>query len=147
MQKVYKSGYRIVHMSEIKIIVDEMMKELAVFIFAQAQENLIKNGTPDTGYLMRSATVKKEGNNWVDDWDAPYAARIENGSGPHYVPPKVLEGWIRRKLGVKDPDEVKSIAFAISKHIERYGTKPQPFVWPAIETARLKFKGGKKLLK
>lgn len=124
-----------------KEVIDMIIEKLAIFILDESQQKLLDNGTSDTGYLLRSSKIQKEGENWNIHYDAPYAAAIEFGTKPHGVNPKNLEGWIRRKLGVKDEKEIKKISFLISNAIKKRGTKPQPFISPAIEKARMNFRG------
>ena len=63
---------------------------------------------------------------------------IEWGTNPHFPPPRALVGWVERKLGKHKP-ESKGIAYAIAVKISREGTRPQPFLRPAIEEARVKY--------
>lgn len=129
---------------EVERIIDEIMSDLGIYIFGQSQDNLATNGTIDTGYLLRSGNFGKKDRFYTIHYDAPYAEAIEKGTDPHKVPPKVLEGWVRRKLKVKDPKKVTSIAIAIARKIQARGTKPQPYVDPAINKAKLLYRGKSK---
>ena len=70
--------------------------------------------------------------------DSPYAGFIERGTGaeaghPNYFPPpRQLELWVRRKLGVPIEDAL-SVAFVIARKIARKGTKAQPIVKETID--------------
>lgn len=108
-------------------------------VVAMATQNLIDNGTPDTGYLMSEASlhvVYVDENTRRVECMAPYSGAIEFGTEPHPISPKVLKNWARRKLG----DE--RAAYAVAKKIEREGTDPQPFFRPAITKANLKLQDG-----
>lgn len=129
---------------EINQVIDEIMNDLGFYIFSGSQENLVDNGTIDTGFLLRSGSVGKENRFVTIHYDAPYAEAIEKGTDPHKVSPKMLEGWVRRKMKIKNPAKVRSIAIAISKKIQARGTKPQPYVDPAINKAKLLYKGKSK---
>lgn len=60
------------------------------------------------------------------DATAPYSIYVEFGRGPGKQPPvRALQLWAKRKLG----DE--NAAFAIARHIGKYGTNPHPFMRPA----------------
>lgn len=51
-----------------------------------------------------------------------YAQPIELGARPHMPPIAPLADWVRRKLGVKDGKEARSVAYAIALKIARDGT-------------------------
>ncbi len=53
-----------------------------------------------------------------------YAIPVESGSRPHFPPVAPLQLWVRRKLGISDEREVRSVAFLIARKISRVGTKP-----------------------
>lgn len=54
----------------------------------------------------------------------PYGLDIEQGRPPHYVSPAALAPWAKRK-GLNP--------YAISKSIEKKGTRAQPYMGPALE--------------
>lgn len=63
-----------------------------------------------------------------------YGIFVEEGRGPGRAPPaKALDLWIKRKLGVGDDDEVDRLAFLIGRKIAHSGTKPAPFLVPALK--------------
>ena len=64
---------------------------------------------------------------------------VNDGSKPHGMNPKLLEGWVRRKINPGSEAEVKSIAFLIARKIKERGTIPNPFMDKAIELAEIKF--------
>lgn len=109
------------------------------YIFARSQENLIKNKSVDTGFLLKSGRPPT----WKDGeciirYTAPYALFVEYGTGPHPINPKKLVGWVRRKLGIRDPKAL-SVAYAVARKISREGTEPKPFLRPAVNEALEKF--------
>lgn len=55
-----------------------------------------------------------------------YAMPVESGSRPHFPPVGPLQLWVRRKLGIGDEREARSVAFLIARAISRRGT---PAVW------------------
>jgi len=112
-------------------VLNARMDDLADEIHRRAVDNIIANGTSDSGFLMNSSFV--DHSKFCEKqvvFPAGYASAVEYGTHPHYVSPYDLVGWTRRKL--KAGDEALSIAFAISKKIEREGTPPQPFLMPAV---------------
>ena len=52
-----------------------------------------------------------------------YAQPVETGSKPHMPPVEPIAEWVRRKLGIKDEAEAKSIAFGIARKIAKSGSK------------------------
>lgn len=72
---------------------------------------------------------------------ANYGRFVEEGRKPGRFPdPRILDWWIRRKLG-KDPDAPAdrgrmigkgTLRVAIAQAIASRGTKPQPFLVPAL---------------
>lgn len=68
----------------------------------------------------------------------PYAGVIERGRrrGAKMPPPRVLEAWARRKLGLSD-EEAKSASFAIARAIKRRGLLPRRVLTGPLTTAQL----------
>jgi len=124
----------------IKDIEKAALREVADFLFTNSQENIITMGISDLGFLLRSGSIREEGENIIIEYDAPYASAINFGSQPHNVSPKELEGWVRRKLRKKSEGEVKKTAFLISRKIANVGTKPQPFLDRAIANTKIRFR-------
>ncbi len=60
-----------------------------------------------------------------------YARAVEYGRRPGKRPPTAsLRGWARRKTGSADN------AYPVARAIGRRGTRPQPFLEPALEAKR-----------
>ncbi len=118
----------------------DLAREIADNIFTNSQENLITEGAIDTSNLFLSGGIKEEADAITIFYDAPYASDIDEGTKPHFVSAKVLEGWVRRKINPGSEKKVKSISFAIAKSIEKRGTVPQPFMTRAVAQAQSKFK-------
>lgn len=79
-----------------------------------------------------------------------YAMYVEYGTRPHYVPAWVVKEklipWIMIKNGLSGK-YAKDAAWAVAYKIEQEGTKPHPFIRPAIyfaqkETPRILKEGG-----
>lgn len=67
---------------------------------------------------------------WEWGYSAAYAAAVEDGSEPHWIPLHAMDGlkrWSRRVLGDEDA------AWAVRSKIAEEGTEAQPFVEPGIE--------------
>lgn len=118
------------------------VRAAAFRIQAGARRRLHEGGTTDTGRLANSIATEEEasGLDYRVGTNLNYATAIEYGLPPGTRPdPEALQGWVRRKLGVRDPSEARSVAYAIAKKIERYGTDAQPYLHPAAEQERPEF--------
>lgn len=91
------------------------------------QRDAKKEVTVDTGSLRGS--IKKEVRRLTGTVTAAedYAIFIEEGTRAHFPPVAPLERWAQRKLGAP------GLGFVIARKIAREGTKPQPFMVPALE--------------
>lgn len=65
-----------------------------------------------------------------------YAPAVEAGTVPHFPPPGPLQLWVRRKLGITDEKEVRSVAFLIGRAISRRGTQARNFFRDGVAVAR-----------
>jgi hypothetical protein len=61
-----------------------------------------------------------------------YAKGVEEGTKPHYVSPEDLVLWCQRKLNLSR-EEAERASYAVSKKIQKEGTKAQPFLVPGCE--------------
>lgn len=70
--------------------------------------------------------------------DAPYAGVIEYGrrAGQRAPPSRVLEPWVRRKLGVP-AKAAPGVAFLIARSIKRRGLKPRYVLTARSQTNKL----------
>jgi hypothetical protein len=61
-----------------------------------------------------------------------YGLFVEVGTRPHFPPPAALEGWVRRRLGIRGDREAREVAFLIGRKIARTGTKGHFFFERAL---------------
>lgn len=129
---------KITDMEQLKVQIqkdaEEELQEIAERIQSNAVNTLMTAGTTDTGLLARSIEITPATLYRSVEVTAPYGIYIEYGTDPHYIPPNVLYGWCRRKLGLND-EEARSASFAIANKIAKVGTEPQPFWNSAITEA------------
>ncbi len=52
----------------------------------------------------------------------PHALPVEDGSKPHWPPRGPIELWVRRKFGITNEKEARSVAFLVARKIARSGT-------------------------
>lgn len=131
--------------------IDKFMDEVVDRIFQLSQENLVnphtkefKSGksetviTTDTGNLLRSGNVNRSFLEKNIVYSAPYASDVEFGNAGIRVNPEDLIKWVRRKvLKNKDEKKARSVAVSIANALERRGQSPDPFLEPAISTAKM----------
>jgi hypothetical protein len=96
----------------------------------------------DRGTLLQTANVNRLPLEKTIIYPVFYADDVHFGRLPGDLPPiESIKGWVRRKLQVKDEKEVTKIAWAIGKHIEKYGTEPRPFLMNAVDSVKQELKG------
>ena len=66
-----------------------------------------------------------------------YGWFVEHGRGTagRPPPPAALYLWVKRKMGVRDPRQIKQVAFLISRKQKRLPIPPRPFLTDAMATA------------
>ena len=121
----------------IKEVEEEIIKQLILFLFKESQENLIADGSLDTANLLRDVDITKD----TLHYKAPYANIINEGRRPGAIHSEVLEGWVRRKLGISDPKKIKSVAFLIARKIRERGFDGTFFMDRALVKMKETFKG------
>lgn len=118
-------------------VLDKILDDLADYIFSNSQQNLINNGSVDTGFMLKTANVQRKFMHKKIVYPAPYSAFVEFGTQPHMPPVNSLIKWAQHKLKVKNPEKV---AWAIATKIKQEGIEPKPFLRPAIHKAQTHFK-------
>ena len=65
-----------------------------------------------------------------------YGYFVEHGRAPGgFPPPRVLELWVKRKLGIGDPQEIARVAYLVGRKMATQGTEAHPFLAPAAAAA------------
>ncbi len=127
--------------TEFKAVFKKRIEDLAEDIFVDSQNNIIQQKIVDEGTLLNTGKVIHGEDFSEIRYDALYADTIEFGRNPGTMPPSsALQGWVRRKLGITDEKQIKSIAFLIARDIKSRGQQPRPYLGPAVESQRQKLK-------
>jgi hypothetical protein len=127
---------------EILDAIDKKMDDIADDVFSKSQSNIVDLGIIDEGTLLKTGNINREYLSKTIIYPMPYAESIEYGRTPGTMPPvSAIQGWVKRKLNVKDEAKSKSIAWAIAMDIKENGTLPRPFLSPAIESVKNKLRG------
>ena len=114
---------------------DSYLDKVVDSIFSRSQENIIKNGSSDTGQMLQSGNVNRKFLEKEIVYSAPQSLWIEYGTEPHPVSKEGRENikrWASRKLGVSGK-EADRVSWGIVKKINKEGSQAQPFVRPAID--------------
>ena len=117
----------------------------AMDIIADAQTNLRTNGSVVTGLLRQSGRTQKVDELTLDvgffdttNKGSGYAFYVENGRRAGKMPPPdELIQYCRKKLRMSER-EAKKAGWAMALRIARKGTRPDPFVNPAVNKNRKK---------
>ncbi len=120
--------------------INKIMNDYVDLVFQLSQENLVRDNKVDTANLLKSGNIKRERLKKEIIYSAPYSEVPEFGrtSGkPMYS--GWLEGWVKRKLGIRKPSEIKRVAFLIARAITKRGIEATPYLRPAIEQANSEF--------
>lgn len=114
--------------------INEFLGEIGDAVLQKSQENIVNHEIIDEGTLLKTGEVKKEDLKVSVIYPLPYADSIEFGRLPGSMPPvSSIQGWVKRKLNIKDDKESRSVAWAIASDIKKKGTNPRPFLGPAID--------------
>lgn len=115
----------------------------AMAVINDAKENLRQNTPPNivTGLLRASGKVQKVEDETLDmgffdttNQGHGYASYVEYGRRSGKFPPlDAIEEWAKKKLGIKDEREARTVGFLIARRIAREGSTPHPFFIPAIK--------------
>jgi hypothetical protein len=121
--------------------IDEKLDEIADDILANSQSIIVDKGIVDMGTLLKSGNINRDFLAKEIIYSVPYADQIEFGRLPGSMPPITpIKDWVLRKGIAKDEKEANSIAWAISQDIKMNGMEPRPFLGPAIEQTKIRFK-------
>jgi hypothetical protein len=108
--------------------------KLALFkCVLKLHELSVKNCPVDTGRLKNSIIFYPSSpgaTKYIVADGVDYGIDLEFGTSPHYVSPKNLESWAKRKL------KNKNAAGEVANKIARFGTDAQPFFRPAMDQVR-----------
>lgn len=117
------------------------MNKIADEIFNESQRNIVEKQIVDEGTLLKSGNINRAESYVEIIYSVPYADVVEYGRLPGSMPPFTpIFNWVKRKLRVKDDKEAKGITYAILNDIKKKGQMPRPFLSPAIQKARIKYK-------
>jgi len=132
---------------EIQMALVRGFRRGAELVVKQAMLNLTSGGNINMGNLRASMGYKmdeerlravigpglaaKSTANQTGD-PRNYGYFVEHGRSPGGMPPpRVLELWVQRKLGISNPDEIERVAYLVGRKMAAEGTEAHPFLAPA----------------
>lgn len=121
-----------------RVVMQELtlgMQKACMIVETSAKHNVTNNGTTNLGQLVNSIwwEVGLLTGGIIGGWvlvGAKYGGYVEFGTRPHMPPVEPLKQWAKRKLG----DE--KLGYPVALKIKKEGTKPQPYLYPAMEQNR-----------
>ncbi|MFT4243556.1 MAG: hypothetical protein QM569_14885 [Acidovorax sp.] len=107
-------------------VLQETITEATLLLQREWQENMPRGASDLTVASITSDVASTPaGVLGVVGSSQPSALFVELGTRPHMPPAQALEPWIKAVLGIRDPKEVKSVAFLVARKIAREGTPAQ----------------------
>lgn len=137
----------------LRIALARGLRRASEVVVKEAKLNLRANRSMNTGALAASIGYRVDETKLLStigpglvskagaSADQNYGAFVEYGRKPGRMPPPIaLRQWIRRKMG-RDPDGpglrgTGRLGFIIARAIAAKGTKPAPFLAPAMNTSQ-----------
>lgn len=121
--------------------IDDQLNEIVDKIFSESQENIIRYGAVDTGFMLRSGNINREFLVKEIIYSAPYAVSVEFGREPGHMPPvEPIKKWLMRKFHMSEK-KAENTAWAIAKKIQKSGTRARPFLRDAVRTIGAEYGG------
>ncbi len=114
-------------------VLQEAMTEATLLMQREWQENLPRASGLTAASITSDVASTPAGVLGVVGSSQPSALFLELGTGPHMPPVQALEPWVKAVLGVRDPKEIKSVAFLVARKIAREGT---PARYPMARAAQ-----------
>ena len=103
----------------------DFLKKSGAYVTQMAMEK----APVDTGHLKASIAFKAKATEVEIGTNIFYARFQEFGTKPHFPPPSALAVWARRH-------GMPGAEFAIARKIAKRGTRPRPFLVPALQGAK-----------
>ena len=107
----------------------EVMRDIAKDIISNIKSMIRKMDITYTGQLENSFKASEVGDDIIIGSNLVYAPIVEYGRIPGSMPPvNVLFPWVVQKIGARDEEHAKRIAFAVAKKIEKEGIEPKKYI-------------------
>lgn len=116
-------------------VLQETMTEATLLVQREWQENIPRASGLTAASITSDVASTPAGVLGVVASSQPNALFLELGTRAHMPPVEAIEPWVKAVLGIRDPKEVKSVAFLVARKIARKGTPAkQPMAKAAAST-------------
>lgn len=115
-------------------VLQAAMLEATLLAQREWQENMPRGATGLTaGSIHSDVSSTPAGVLGVVGSSQPSAVWVELGTRPHMPPSEALQPWVKAVLGIRDPKELRNVAFLVARKIARHGTPAQRPMAQAVE--------------
>lgn len=106
-------------------VLQEAMTEATLLVQREWQENMPRVSGLTARSITSDVASTPAGVLGVVSSSQPNALFLELGTRPHMPPVAAIEPWVKAVLGIREPKEVKRVAFLVARKIAREGTPAQ----------------------
>ena len=115
-------------------VLQEAMTEATLLVQREWQENLPRVSGLTARSITSDVASTPAGVLGVVSSSQPSALFLELGTRPHMPPVAAIEPWVKAVLGIREPKEVKRVAFLVARKIAREGTPAQHPMARAVQS-------------
>ncbi|WP_306553396.1 hypothetical protein [Acidovorax sp.] len=115
-------------------VLQEAMTEATLLVQREWQENLPRVSGLTARSITSDVASTPAGVLGVVSSSQPNALFLELGTRPHMPPVAAIEPWVKAVLGIREPKEVKRVAFLVARKIAREGTPAQHPMARAVQS-------------
>lgn len=101
------------------------MTEATLLLQREWQERLPRSSGLTASSITSDVASTPAGVLGIVGSSQPSALFVELGTRPHMPPVAAIEPWVRAVLGIREPKEVKRVAFLVARKISEEGTPAQ----------------------
>ena len=116
-------------------VLNATMTEATLLVESEVKENIPRVTGVSANSIASDVISSPAGVLGVVASSQASVVALELGTRPHMPPIAALEPWVKAVLGIREPKEIKSVAFLVARKIARVGTEPKkPFAKAAAST-------------
>lgn len=115
-------------------VLQEAMTEATLLVQREWQENLPRVSGLTARSITSDVASTPAGVLGIVSSSQPNALFLELGTRPHMPPVAAIEPWVQAVLGIREPKEVKRVAFLVARKIAREGTPAQHPMARAVQS-------------
>ena len=115
-------------------VLQEAMTEATLLVQREWQENMPRVSGLTARSISSDVASTPAGVLGIVSSSQPNALFLELGTRPHMPPVAAIEPWVKAVLGIREPKEVKRVAFLVARKIAREGTPAQHPMARAVQS-------------